>query len=695
MKVSWKLLSQLIDLKNIELNELTQKLTFAGFEVNFIEHKKTIQDTIIDLDITANRTDISCLMGLAREISTIFNIKLKDNTYHNEHKHKLIQNIKNIQAISDIPDIRCSLITNIKNTESPQWLKNYLIAYDIMPSHILADLVYYIEIKWGQHIDVLDINKIDSSNMNTELINISKNKNFDVILKNSNSSKLDSTHLPYIMKYKDKALSVIGIQSNKSMDSNTNTSSILLSSYICDTEYIKQISKILKITTEQSNRQLNNVCRQDFNNAYDDMLQMLIQLTSGKINNNIYKYHESSKQNTLIQIDKGKINSILGPINFKQNLYLSVEEILSLLKQLHFKPNYLNSIFYVTIPEYRQNDITRPIDVIEEIVRIYGFQKFVGYLPAYTVHKTSNTFNLFIKQIRKILRHIGLHEVLHYSLDKTKNSKNNTINLYNPLQEDQSQLRNSLLHGLLNTKQYNTKQKNSSTEIFEIGKTFQKNITKYGLIQVHELIHLAGILGNYNSSKNEWIDKPQNLSWFQAKGQLEDIFEKLHINIHWQKSINNINKYNLLHPKRTAIIYHNTTQIGIFGQLNLRLAHQLDINEYTYLFEINLYHLFNSISRVSHLESIIKPYSTYPSVTRDISIVLTQKETVQEIQNTILANSSVYIESIEIFNEYQHNTINNFERIISFRITYRLDNRTLNNKDIENIDKDIHQLLYK
>jgi len=693
MKVSWKWLHEIVDLQDITLTEFTNKLTLAGFEVEQIYNKEDIEDTIIDIDITANRLDISSLVGIAREISIIFNRQLKENTLEYRNIHTDLQtsnsNLDNFDTIKYISDITINIITDIKNQESPKWLKNRLITYDISPCHVLSDIAQYIQIKWGQNIEIFDSHKIDLDIIQTSLFKICRNDTNHII----NTNRIHNNELPYVLMYKKQNLSILGIKCNENLIADQFTSSIILSSHICNSQYLKQITKKLKLRNEKSIKQQT---RSDFIYAYNEALDLIINLTKGNISQN-YQYHKEPCHQCSIILHQENINAILGPINDIQQRYLSKQEIVNILDQLQFKNTYRNHIFNITIPIHRQHDITREIDIIEEIGRIYGFNHFIDDLPQKFIQDNSAPVFLFTKKIRNILRNLGLHEVIHYSLIKKQTHNQEIISIINPLLEDQSQLRTFLLPNLIKTKQYNVKQKNLLNETFEIGKIFKDNQSKTYKLQ--EIIHIAAIISNTNYIRYNWSHKPQELTWFQAKGHLEEFLERLHANIVWKQynyiSSQNDEFHKLFHPQRTAILYNHLTneKIGVFGQLNLKSAKKLQINDLNYIFEMDLYSLMRSINPVSHLNYIIKPYSHYPSVTRDISLILRNNESTEFIKKQILNQNKDLIESIEILNEYKQKFVDDIKRHISFRIRYRAYNRTLNSIDIQQINNQIDELL--
>lgn len=302
------------------------------------------------------------------------------------------------------------------------------------------------------------------------------------------------------------------------------------------------------------------------------------------------------------------------------------------------------------------------------------------------------------------MRNIGFHEVINYSLEKTFINKlsNKNILLYNPLLAEQSKLRNSLIHNLLDNVKYNKKNRNAAFECFEIGKIFNYTTNNNGYT---EKLYIASIIGNPYFSRCLWSEKNKSMNWFQAKGLLEDFFEKLQVDIEWNQlnnSQNNlINKdwQTVYHPYRIATLSNkkNKEHIGFFFQLNTKLQNELNINHELYICEMNIFKLMQSINYKKHLDYNFVNYSNYPSVTRDISFILNQNESADELKKYILSQKNPLIESVQILNEYTKVNLKRRlkDRIIGFRITYRSNTRTLNDQDIKSINIEIKNLLQR
>lgn len=669
MKFSWKSLSTIIDLTDIKIEKLANQLVLAGFEIDHIDSKSYKDDLIIDIDIPANRPDVECVFGLAKEISIILNRPLRITSNHLEEKKN------NGYSKTIFINSKCTLAINIQYFElinivsSPKWLANYLIKYNIEPINNITDIINYINIKWGQNIEIINLKEITNQPFNINLLSCDKNITLEYD----------------IIKYDNWIISPYNLRNKHNYQRNTSYSSIILLG-------------ILYNSTSKQNNLLENrikyISVSTFMHAYQEAVELIIKLT-GSSGSTRYSYYKKSNNNT-IKIKKNLIQNILGPIDHKSNKYLSTRTIFDILRQLEFQPKYNNNTFIITVPTHRSEDIKRPIDIIEEIGRIHGFDTLEDNLPVKLKYQKGDISST-VKQINNIrynLRSLGLHEIINYSLKNQENKKQ--IILYNPLLQEQASLRDSLVKNLINTKKSNTKQKNLCLEGFEIGTIFYKTENN----KYKETKEIAGILGSNNFARRSWSQEKESLNWFQAKGALEELFDRIHANIQWTKITDNTreNYYNIniYKHKRSALLYNKFTQekIGIFGELKAKLNNNLNISHRTYIFEISIDKLISTINYKNHLQYIYKPYSYYPSVTRDISIKLTSHMDMRNIKAIISKTNHQLIESITLVNEYEKIIHNQKEKFICLHITYRAQNRTLNDTDISTIDQQINSLKY-
>nr|YP_009391536.1 Phenylalanine-tRNA ligase beta subunit [Platysiphonia delicata]ARW59680.1 Phenylalanine-tRNA ligase beta subunit [Platysiphonia delicata] len=665
MKFAWKNLNYFINLKCLKLEETIKYLTLAGFEIDNIEKNTIIEDQVITLSNTTNRKEINSIFNLANEISIIFNLKLKIKTILSS-KDKI--NLKQ-KKYKKIKYIKFNIITNIENKSSPEWLKNYLFGCNKKVQFLLKDIEEYIKVKWGQKVLFFDLTKIKLNTVNYKLIKshrtFSENEMIDY-----NKERLFS-----ITKY--------DILVNKKYVYDKNTSNIMLCYFVCNDDHniVESISM--------------------FNNIHYEIIKTISRLGKGIIQKSQYNINKFSEKRKKITIHKNYIKQILGPLNKSSRKLLSNQQIKISLNQMKFESIYSKNrkLFLIKVPHYRNHDLVRDIDIVEEIARIHGFSYFLDQLPEYKKRGKVSIKTSYVKKIRRTLQMIGFNEIMSCSLVNTNNKKN-TIKLYNPIAEDQKYLKNNLLKSIIQNHLTNIKQDFTKTEIFEIGRIFNiDNDERY-----IENNHLGGLVNNNKFIQKDWSGKIEELNWFHAKNILEYFFKILNAHIKWHTSLNVNNKVDKeiqstekYYDKYNKVYICNnlsTEMIGLFGEINYEFF-KTSTKKRTFIFEINIDKLIKTIYLKKHLKYIIKPYSVYPGVTRDISIEVKKNTPIEKIKKLIInKNSKInFVESIKLISEYYQQQNN--KRFLCFRITYRSISKTLNTEDLKSIDKNIKYLFRK
>jgi len=631
MKISWNCLNDIIKLKNINIKEITNRLTLAGLEVENTTYDEMIPDTFIKVDITANRQDLNSFISIATEISALLNspIKLADISAKNICKNTTLDYQYNIANI------------NIKNSERKRSL--CLENLDLKTTETILDTIKIINLKWGQKIQAhclqSAINKSDR--LNKKQVELQAN----------------------ILYWQSELLYEINSQN------------------IYD---LKDTINIIIV-----NKQKNNIYSAY---AYQELFNLLnaqhIQKTSyvNEFNQDCTQYKKKIKT---ITCNIQTVKNVLGPtLNYLKSSNYQISHVIHLLTNLNFQVQKTLKNLIIIIPEERLNDINHEIDIIEEIGRVYGFKNFKDNLPTFKKNQDNINTDISERTIRRILRSSGLHEIINYSL--MQQSKSKKITLINPLNQELSTLRTNLLENIIKSKRYNLDQNNESFEVFEIGTIFKKRILNS---TITESTHLCCLIGNYSFNRLNWNHKSSALTWYQAKGQIEELLEKLQADIQWSTKINqnnfikdhHLNPY--IHANRYIYLTNKNITIGILSQLNNKVAYELNINKPLFFLELDILELLKTLKMKKHLDFTYSTYPQYPKITRDLSLKFDNKTSmilIEEEINRIKKENFLMIESVKVINEYYHR-----EKIktLCLRITYRSLKKTLTNQEVQILDK--------
>ena len=391
---------------------------------------------------------------------------------------------------------------------------------------------------------------------------------------------------------------------------------------------------------------------------------------------------------------------MLGNTDENKFQFIRKYDIQKILEQLQLYSTYdrKNKSFTITIPKHRKDDLTREIDIIEEIGRIYNFQGFFNQISKKQEQQTQIYKSKKLKKIRNTLHHLGFNEVMNCCLSVNKQNQLDIVKIYNPINKEQTELRLNIIDNLVHNYQHNLKYIENNIEIFEIGKVF-KQLKVDSKTIYNEKQSLGGLIYNNNYYRKNWGDKSNSITFFHAKGIIETLLDNINANTTLGKithftDLYNLASLNLIIRKSHRIgIYNKKTNqlIGILGELKQNMgsiSEKKHIN--VFVFEIDIEELIKSIKKTSHLQYTNKTYSKYPRVTRDISVKIKQTTDIETVKANIVQNCKSFIESIDIFNEY---TNNKTERFVGIRTTYRAQNRTLSTKDIKKLETNLKEIV--
>lgn len=685
MRISLNWLNQLVNIEDVNLEHLIEKLVLGGFEVEEIL-KISIADKeeiIIDISATANRADSLSVKGIAKEISSLIQIPQKTSRLLKPYAAKTFSSISGVEECSVF---FAATIQNLTNCTTPYWLKQRLKSVGVSPLNNLFDYQNYVSIETGFPFEFYDLAKIKeklgASNVNLTLGYPRSSTKF--IGKNNTEYNLDKKTL--VVKTDENILSVAGIITHKNFSCEKKVNSLLIEGSIYNSQNIRKTSRILNIRTNRSAQYEKGLGCFGFIESFNRLIFLLKIQNPGLICKLVTAYRKPEKIVYPVKLRYTNILEILGPtktnsINRIDKIdYLQVSDVLFQLS-FNFNFNKNTLIWKIEVPKFRSDDITREIDVIEEIARLYGFNNFITSLPKTNKIGWRDISYQIRKKLTLCLLSEGLNELIHNSF--LKKYQKDSVQLLNPLSIECKNLRISLLPSIIETVCENLNQANNPIEGFEFGHVFLKN---------KEIEYIAGIFGGI-PLKTIWSGQSKNLSWFEAKGKLEEIFLKLSLSVTWK--ISNLNNYKeMFHPyKSVDLLFNNKTYFGVFGQINPILAKKLNLSLELYLFEFN----FDSIiseSKTSNLSSF-KCYSFYPKILKDLSIIVNCYSSFEDVKSTIIDNGGPFLLQVNLLDKYQGHSIPPLFTSLCIQLIFQSNERTLTSKEIENIIENIEISLAK
>lgn len=620
-----------------------------------------LDDGVIDFDLTTNRGDLLSILGMAYEVGAIYKKKVKPINLEYKEEGKL--NFKlNIQTDN------CTLflakkVQNIKIKESTKEIKEKLIASGIRPINNVVDISNYVMLETGQPLHFYDADKLDG------ILEVRMAKEGEKLLTLDKKERTLSKEDIVISDGK-RAIGLAGVMGGYDTEITENTKNIIIESAIFNNVKIRRTSnKILR--SEASNRFEKGIDPNRTYMAINRACHMLEKYADATIISGMESYDKTNKDDKKIDITVKDINSLLGS-------NIPEDEIIDILKRLDFKTEIENNIIHVYVPTRRQ-DISIKEDLIEEVGRIYGVDNIEGRLKLMKVKQ--GTYNKTLREIRNKMVSLGLNETLTYVLvnekeaDMYTNRKNESINILDPLTEERSYLRQSLITSLYKTYEYNYARDNKDICLFEIAKTFYKKGEEY-----EEENKLACLMsGEYYLGL-----KSKNVDFYIIKGVCEEILDYLGYGGRYSFVPSKENIPDELHIGKSAIISVNNDIVGTIGRITPEIC-----KEEVYVMEINLDKLLDK--KVGKMK--YKELSKFPAVKKDLAILVNKDILAQDLLKTIKNSGGKLLQSAKIFDVYEGNGIEENKKSIAFSVVLGSIDKTLKDEEInQTLDKIVNSL---
>ncbi|HOC97626.1 MAG TPA: phenylalanine--tRNA ligase subunit beta [Bacilli bacterium] len=603
-------------------------------------------DLVLDLAVTSNRADLMSMKGMAQEIGAIFRRPLLKEEYKIKYEKEQAEDILDIKIeTKDCLLYTGFLVKDIEIKESPQFIKSRLIASGIRPINNVVDITNYILMLFGQPLHAFDYDKVG----NTILVRKAKNESINTL--DGSLRKLKDEDI--LITDGKRGIALAGVMGGLETEITEDTKNILLEAAVFNPKQIRRTSRRLDLVSESSIRYERGVDVNQTVKAGEYACYLFQKYASAKI------YQGYASEGTLYIGDKTiplkvkEVNSILG-VKIKEN------EIIAILESLGFEVEKEKTTLLVTVPN-RRLDINIKEDLIEEIARLYGYDKMPNTLPAMSNAGGMSVYQKERRKLRRTLASLGLNEVMNYSLlDKDANKEfvldpNNNweeLKVLQPLSSEHEYLRQNLAVGLVQTAKYNQARRESNLALFEIGKVYYK-LEEESKEREHLGILLSGkfIDGLWNKS----ADLKNN--FYLLKSILENIFPES--SFKYEK----LDYIAELHPGQAAKIIYNDKVVGMLGALHPEYASKHDLVD-IYLLEVDLNALLKK-------ELEIKPYekiSKVPEVERDIALLVKDEIKAGDLIDVIKDVKTKVIQDVYVFDLYKGEAIEKGYKSIALRI---------------------------
>lgn len=619
-----------------------------------------LDDKIIDFELTANRGDLLSILGMAYEISSIYNKEVRVP----DLKHNEIEEDVNNEFNLNIETENCSLflakkVKDIVIKESPDFIKNRLIACGIRPINNVVDISNYVMLELGQPLHFYDSDNLGD----TILVRMAKNGEELVTL---DSTKRILNENDIVITNGKEVVGLAGVMGGINTEVENTTKNVLIEAAIFDSVKVRKTSnKILR--SEASNRFEKGLDPNRTYMAIERACRLLEKYANAKVEKGTAIYDKTENKEKKIKIEYEYINNVLGT-------NISKKDIVDVFKRLKFETDENENDVLVTVPT-RRRDISIKEDLVEEVGRIYGVDKIEGKLPM--VQMKMGSIDKTIRKIRHKMCDLGLNETLTYVLINDKDVKKFTtdkfeeLKLLDPITEERNTLRYSLIPSLYKVYEYNKARENKDICLFEIGKGFWKKEGVYGENQKICVL----MTGKYYNK----IGFNKQVDFYDIKGVTEELLDFLGYGGRYSFIVPN-EIPNELHPGQTASINVNNDIVGIVGKIHPEVE-----NEDVYVMEINLDKLLNK--RVGKMK--FKEISKFPTIKKDLAILLDKDIASKEVELKIKKKAGSLLQEIKVFDVYEGKNIDKNKRSIAYSLTFGNEKRTLNDDEVNNIMENI------
>lgn len=669
MKFSEKWLREWVD-PSISTEQLGEQLTMAGLEVDSLE--KTAKDSFIEVDLTPNRGDCLSILGIAREVATLNKLNVTPHKITSA-KPLLDETLEvSIEAQEHCPRYVGRLIHNIrKNVTTPAWLVERLTASGIGSIHAVVDILNYVMLELGQPMHAFDADKLTAP----IVVRLAKKHESMTLLDNQKVTLQPDT---LVIADQKAAHAIAGIMGGLHSAVSETTSNLFLESALFTAELIAGKARRYGLHTDSSFRFERGVDPALQVQAMERATQLITEICGGIVGTlNEVQHAQYLPKPAKIILRHSRAQKMLGESLAPE----TVKEILHRLgcKMMEGTHKTDDKQWEVLPPSYRY-DLTSEIDLVEEVVRIIGYNNVPSHSPkAHLLFAKKPESEVSVQRIKHALVDLGYQEVITYSfvddnLQKQLFPEVQALPLLNPISAEMGVMRLSLWSGLLNTLIYNQNRQQNRLKLFEIGMCFHPHKG-----QLEQKNWLGGLISGTVTNEN-WDGKPRIADFFDAKLPVEHIWKLLGST---ESLVFTPTEHSACHPGQCAKISVAGKAIGVIGRLHPKIQKALSIDHPVYLFEVEL----KAITTSGAIQ--FERPSKFPEIRRDIAVIVDENISGGDLINNVRKSADYLVRDVTIFDVYTGKGIDSGRKSIAIGLILQHPSRTLVDQEVDDIVRTI------
>ncbi|MBI3306922.1 MAG: phenylalanine--tRNA ligase subunit beta [Candidatus Omnitrophica bacterium] len=676
MKISTNELKDFVKISP-PIERVAEGLTMAGLEVKKVELAAGGKDFVFEIEITSNRPDWLSHLGVAREIAAVENLPLKMPDVLMPSKQPMPAGWKlSLKEMEGCPYYTGVLIEGIHWAPTPEFMKERLQACGLRSINLIVDITNYVLLEVGQPLHAFDADLLKGRE-----IQIRRAK-AEELMTSIDQSQLKLGTQDLVIADQEHPVALAGVMGGANSEVNDRTRNIFLESAFFNPRWVRRTSRRLAISSESSYRFERRVDPNGVDLGRDRALYFIQQYAKPRFISGVLK--AGAKPSGF----RGRLHLKIDEVEKTLGTSLKPREIQSILTRLGLEIKPSASSLAVTVPSFR-SDITRPVDLIEEIARLHGYDNIPATLPE-RAPQVSQGLHPRLKleaRAREFFSGAGLFETVTFSLISEfglnrDTELKNAVSIVNSQNKELTWMRPVMVPSLLQIIKKNLSYGADRVPIFEIANVYSRENGKFPKEERMLAIALYG-----NSRGKSWLDPQRKTTLYDLKGLLEEFLKSLGISEFAFESC----EHSLLKASLAESLEVKSKSIGFLGSVHPRLARLWDLESEVYFAQISLESLYPH----GVWQKVFQELPRFPAIKRDLSLIVPESAKAGKIQSEISRMGHGFVRKVELFDLFRGGRIRHGNKNLSFRVTYQSNDRTLVSEDIQKLHTQIAEELVK
>ena len=646
-----------------------------------------LDDVVLELELTPNRADCLGMLNIAREVAALTggNLHLPVVKGSQEGQECARMTRVDIEAADLCKRYVARLIKDIQIAPSPLWLQQRLMAVGVRPINNVVDVTNYVMMETGQPLHAFDYDRLQGK----RIVVRKARENEELVSLDGQLRKLVPEML--VIADAEKPVAIAGVMGGLETEVTTATKIILLEAASFHGASVRRTSRALGLRSEASLRFEKTVDIEQVRLTADRVVQLLAQIGAGTPVEGCVDCYPVQEEKQPIKLRVKKVNQVLGTALLPEIM----EEI---LKALQIKVVEKNQEGWLLLPPSYRRDLEYEVDLIEEIARLYDYDKISTTMPEGVTSQGMRTAEQKLRyKMRKTMVAQGLFEVINYSFINLQQLDSlgipngdplrETITIQNPLSEEQGMMRTTLLPGLLATVQRNLNKRNKNLKFFELGKVYFADGFPAKKKLPTEKWMLAAV--STGEKVKSWAYEAEKYDFYYLKGVVENLLEGLGYTVD-ELVFQAVDDLPGLHPGRTALIKVKGKKIGVLGEVHPLVLEKYEIEQKLAMFNFEVESLW---AEEVVQKALVVPITKFPAVTRDLAIIVSEEVETGAVDELIRKQGGAWLQEVSLFDLYRGQQIQEGYKSLAFSLTWQAPDKTLTDEEVNSLHQKIEAAL--